>query len=837
MLRIALLVSILLCWVFPKHHWKSNFDELSPVHSPEEEKATFQLNDDLTVELVAAEPLVQSPVAIQFDADGRLWVVEMRGYMATIDAESENERNGRISVLEDTDADGRMDHSTVYLDSLIMPRALALVAGGVLVAENGALWFTKDTNNDLKADTKMLIDPNYTAGGLPEHAPNALWRGHDGWLYSAKGRIRYCFHQNRWQRDSTEFRGQWGMSHDDAGRLIYNYNWSQLHGDLVPPNYLSRNKNHKPTTGIDHGLTLDRRIYPIRPNRAVTRGYIPGTLDKDGRLLEFTSACSPFVYRGRLLPPHYWGNIFVAENAGNLVKRNVVSQNGFNITAYDPQPGREFMASTDERFRPVAFTSGPDGALYVADMYQGIVQHKAYMTPYLREQTLARKLDSPAHLGRIWRILPKNSSKPTPRKLSKVSQEELVATLSSADGWQRDMAQQLLIDNKHTEATAALKQLALEGKNPLGRMHALWTLHGLQRTSSDLLLSALKDPDPLVSNVALRLIEPMAKSDKNTQARLAVLLQNILPTAPLQQVLQMALSASVLDRPASHALLTDIITKYDTIPLLRDAVLSSLPHQEFIFLKKLWSLEIWQSRTPAREIFLEMLATAIARERNAAHISTLLAQIHQKKQVDWQEKAILTGLALGGNPSRPLPLANAPALLTTPRNEFNETQRAMLLAQFTWPGHAAVRRPSVAKQLLSPEDQKVFATGRQLYLSTCSGCHGTDGRGLSRFAPPLAGSEWVAGDEKKLALIMLHGMEGPLKVNNRLYDVPDILPVMPAHSTMDDGALTAILTYIRNEWGNQAGPVSKRLVGMTRITSQGRITPWTAKELEELEVK
>ena len=123
--------------------------------------------------------------------------------------------------------------------------------------------------------------------------------------------------------------------------------------------------------------------------------------------------------------------------------------------------------------------------------------------------------------------------------------------------------------------------------------------------------------------------------------------------------------------------------------------------------------------------------------------------------------------------------------------------------------------------------------GRQHYLTTCAGCHGSDGAGLNRFGPPLIESAWVLGDEKRLSLIVLHGMEGPLDVAGKLYDVPDILPVMPSHSVMDDGAIMAILTYIRNEWGNNAGPVSRGIVGKTRHTSQGRVVPWTAKELNQ----
>ncbi|MEO0333674.1 MAG: dehydrogenase, partial [Bacteroidota bacterium] len=264
-------------------------EDPSPVLTPAEEMATFQVEPGMTIQLVASEPMVQEPVVITFDEDGRLWVVEMRGFMPTISGDGEEQPVGRVSVLEDQDGDGQMDTSTVYLDSLVMPRALAVVQGGALIAERNSLWMTQDLDGDLQADTKTLIDADYASNGLPEHSDNGLWRGVDNWYYNAKSHFRYKLVDGEWQRDNTEFRGQWGLSHDDEGRLYYNYNWSQLHADLVPPNYFSRNVNHTSTSGIDEGLTLDRRIYPIRDNPAVNRGYIPGTLDEEGKLLEFTA--------------------------------------------------------------------------------------------------------------------------------------------------------------------------------------------------------------------------------------------------------------------------------------------------------------------------------------------------------------------------------------------------------------------------------------------------------------------------------------------------------------------------------------------------------------------
>ena len=809
--------------------------EPSPEHTPAEELSTFELSSGLKIQLVAAEPMVQDPVVITFDPDGRLWVVEMRGFMPDINGKGEHEPVGRVSVLEDTNYDGQMDVSTIYIDSLIMPRAIALVPGGALIAENESLWLTQDLNGDLHADTKTLLDSAYAGGPSPEHSGNGLWRNIDNWYYNARSIFRYHLIDGKWQRDSTEFRGQWGISHDDKGRLYYNYNWSQLHADLVPPNYLSRNKNHTPTTGIDHGLTIDRRIYPIRPNPAVNRGYIPGTLDKEGRLLEFTAACSPFFYRGTALPKEYYGNVFVCEPSGNLIKRNIVVEKELLLMAHDPTPGKEFLASTDERFRPVHLASGPDGALYVADMYRGLVQHGSYVTPYLREQTIKRKLFQPINRGRIWRIIPENWEPSRPKKLSDASLEELISTLSHPDGWYRDMAQRLLVERGDKTISKPLTDLALKGDNPLGRFHALWTMEGLNLIAPDLLFQLLVDRNPLVRTTAVRLLEPLANENKTVRLKLGEELLKILRNAPIEQILQITLAANILDQKISHQLLEGIAQRFDTSALIRDAVLSSLQNQEFAFLQRLWKSSFWQRHEPAKEIFLEMLTTSIVRKRDRTELSSLLSMLDVKDSFDWKEKAVLTGISIQGKNTKmkPIHLPSAPRILTRQDIKKERSLLDALIAMFEWPGHVADTNNVQTQNPLSESEQKHFVLGRQLYLTTCAGCHGTDGAGLNRFAPPLIGSDWVIGNKKRLVLLLLHGMEGPMEVNGKRYDAPDILPVMPAHSTLEDGSISSILTYIRNEWGHTAGPVSRGEVGKTRHTSQGRVAPWTAAELNK----
>jgi len=808
----------------------------SPEQTPQQSLGSFRIEPGLKIELVAAEPMVEDPVVCSFDEDGRLWVVEMRAYMATVDGEGEREPIGRVSVLEDTDDDGVMDRSTVYLDSLIMPRALAVSENGALVVWQEDLWMTRDLDGDLVADTRTLIDSTYASTTLPEHSPNGLWRGIDNWYYNAKSRFRYRLVDGQWKKDSTEFRGQWGMSHDDIGRLYYNYNWSQLHADLVPPNYLSRNKHHVPVTGIDYGLTLDRRVYPVRATPAVNRGYIPGILDEQQRLKEFTAACSPFVYRGTALPKKYYGNAFVCEPSGNLIKRNVVESEGLHLAALDPHPGKEFLASTDERFRPVHLAQGPDGALYVADMYRGLIQHKAYVTPYLREQTLSRKLVQPIHRGRIWRIVPENHKPPKNVKLSTLRSEELIPYLSHQDGWYRDMAQRLLVERKEKTVLLPLSELALKGDHMLGRFHALWTLEGLNQLHPDLLFPLLTDKDTLVRANALRLLEPFAASDKIIRRKLENVLLKHWSHAPLEQVLQIAFTAELLDQKVSNELLAGIATRYDTAALMREAILSSIGDRELAFMKHLLSLPEWKKRNPSREIFLEMLTSSIVKKRDASELKTLLAMLEVPVQTfSWRERSILTGMSIQGYSGRVLPvkLPAEPPILKRTGLPVPQTALQGLASLFEWPGSVTADTTVKAKNALNEKEKEQFALGRKFYLSSCSGCHGNDGAGMNRFAPPLQGSEWVLGDERRLALIVLHGIEGPLQVSGKRYAEPEILPVMPGHSTLDDRALAAILTYIRNEWGNQAGAVSGRTVGNTRLVNQGRVLPWTAEELND----
>jgi len=770
---------------------------ISPPLTPDEALDTFVLADsDIKIELVAAEPLVQDPVAMTFDEGGRLWVVEMIGFMADIDGTDELDKVSRISVLFDDDNDGRMDRSTIFLDSLVLPRAIAVVDGGVLVSENIPLWYVEDIDGDFKADKKTLVDPEYGGQGMPEHSANGLWRGMDNWYYNAKSKYRYRKIDREWVKEETEFRGQWGICHDDAGRLFYNYNWSQLHADLVPPNSLNQNENHTSSSGIDHGLTLDRKVFPIRSNTAINRGYVPGTLDENGSILEFASACGPLINRGYALPDSYHGDAFVCEPTANLIKQNKIFEDGFMLSAEGKYKDKEFLASTDERFRPISLASGPDGALYVVDMYKGIIQHGPYMTPYLREETLKRGLDKPVHMGRIWRISSKKKSKEKLPNLEKATTEELLVFLGDKNGWTRDMAQRLLVEKGVISIIPDLGRIVSDG-NPLAQLHALWTLEGLGNRDSKIFLTALQSRDPRVVQTGLRLLENRIPEEYETKKEIEKFIDANYDTAHPSLQMQLVFISRLLDKELAFETSKKFLKTFGHLPVARDVVMSGLQERELEMLGKLLADSEWGEYDQNREIFVEMLSTSIANSKSDKAI-TVLQNISEKirdSSKTWIKTAIANGTSLA-------------------KTAISEDQLA-----------------DNSNHKIKPE---LFAKGRQKYLNLCASCHGTAGEGMSRFAPPLKQSEWVIDDDQKLVMIMLHGMEGPVKVKGKEYAIPDILPNMPSFTTLQDADIAAIGTYVRNAWGHSETEVTRRTVSNIRFRTQGKITPWKASELDTL---
>src|SRR5687768_4513858 len=379
---------------------------------PEEALKKFHMPPGYRVELVASEPLVQEPVMINWDGEGRMWVVEMPGFMRDIEGTGERDPIGRIVVLEDTNKDGRMDKRTVFQDGLVLARSLRVLDRGVLVAEPPNLWLFQDTDGDLRADRKERVADQYgRREANVEHTENGLLWALDNRIHSSEGTTGLRLKNGKFEISQTLSRGQWGITQDDAGRMYRTTNESALHVDLVPAHYYVRHPNLLRTRGSYESLTGPNGelndVWPIRPTRGVNRGYQYGILRPDGTLARYTSVCAPTVFRGDRLPAELYGNVFVVDPTVNLVSRFILRDGPDGLVAekaYRDVRG-EFLASTDELFRPVNLSMGPDGTLYVVDMYRGIVEHKGYITEYLREYIVKHQLAQFTGRGRIYRIV------------------------------------------------------------------------------------------------------------------------------------------------------------------------------------------------------------------------------------------------------------------------------------------------------------------------------------------------------------------------------------------------------------------------------------------------
>ncbi|MGB0327518.1 MAG: DUF7133 domain-containing protein, partial [Akkermansiaceae bacterium] len=555
------------------------FDEIppSPVLNPKEALASFKLHEDFELSTVVHEPNVQSPLALRFDEEGRMWVVEMRGYMLDADGTGEADMVGRISIHEDTNGDGVYDKSSVFLDGLNQPRSIAFYKGGVLYGGHEKLYFVE--NNNGKAGKMMVIDEDYTQDANVEHRTNALMRGLDNWIYNAKSDARYREIDGKWVKDRTAFRGQWGMSQDNYGRLYYNQNWVGLEADQLLPNSLLRNRNYLLSRNHISRLSYRDKLYPARVTPGVNRGG-EGAIDDEGYLTAVTGSTGPVAYRGDQFPAEFRKVGLFCEPAANLVRLVHVGRDDGLAYGEHLMGEREFLASTDERFRPVNLFTAPDGTVYLIDMYHGIIQHKHYLTRYLREHIERRDLESYPQGGRIYRIKYKGNPRGPRPRMAGHRPKELVQFLSHTNGWWRDTAQRLIVDSGSAELAPALTALAQENETPFGQLHALWCLEGLGQLNEKAIRGGLASSNPFVVESAIRLSEFLP--EKNLVGLMPEF-QHLAKSKDL--VIQRELAASLGRVPSREALvlLKKVLIRNIDLAYFRELAISGLEGREAEF--------------------------------------------------------------------------------------------------------------------------------------------------------------------------------------------------------------------------------------------------------------
>jgi putative membrane-bound dehydrogenase-like protein len=562
------------------------FDSPAPVE-PEEAIATFEVLPGFKIEMVAHEPLVKDPIAFEWGPDGKLWVVEMGDYPVGVDGRGK--AGGVVRVLEDRNGDGFYETSTVFLDGLNFPTGVMPWRKGILISAAPDIIYAEDTTGDGKADVRKVLFTGFREGNQ-QHRVNGFEYGIDNWVYAANGdsggvirsiqtgrSVNISGRDFRFNPDTGEFetqagQTQFGRRRDDWGNWFGNNNPNWGWHYWLPEHYLPRNphlavRSSRQMLGNYPNAT---RIFPIsKPMQRFNWPDLGNTL---------TSANSPTPYRDELFGAEFETSLFVSEPEYNLVHREVLTKQGVTFTSRraEGEPDREFLASRDNWFRPCMIKTGPDGALYIADMYRLVIEHIEYGFPEMAERI---DLRAGADRGRIYRVYPENASlRPFPR-LDRMTTPELAAALETPNGWQRDTVQRLLVHAQDQAAVAPLKDLFQRSGSAKTRLHALGALDGLGAVSPGLIVTAMRDPHPAVREHAIRLSEPFLKQSGSAQelAALHDVLLQLVHDADERVRFQLAFTLGEWSDPRAGVALARLAGRDFKNPHLQTAIMSSAP--------------------------------------------------------------------------------------------------------------------------------------------------------------------------------------------------------------------------------------------------------------------
>lgn len=535
----------------------ADFSEKPPVKrlDPADEQKHFQLPPGFRIEPVLTDPLIEDPVGITFDGNGRMYVLEMRSYMRDADGSNSREPISRISRHEDTDGDGAYDKHSVFADKLVLPRiAFPLGDGELLVLETDKRDLDKltDTNDDGVADKREVFYPGYGRVTNMEWQPGGMTWALDNWLYTTYNpfRMRVAAGGKILREETEPNGGQWWSAQDNYGKVW----WVDGGGEIGPVNF---------QTPIVYGaFNVPDNFEPDFqvPNPATggisdMQGGMRRVRLPDGTLNHFTAASGVEIYRGHRMPPDMVGDLFFTEPVGRIVRRAKVVVTDGLTQLKNAYSGAEFVRSTDPLFRPVSITTGPDGALYLMDMYTGIIQDAQFVGPnsYLRKKVEQYQLDKQHNWGRIWRITYEGTApdRTRPRMYSETP-AQLVQHLTRPSGWWRDTAQKLLVLRRDKSVVPALRTMARSSDNQLARIHALWTLEGLDALDASLVRALMKSPDPKIRIQAIRASESLYKTGDKS---FATEYRNFLEDGDTDVVIQAMLTLNLHKVPDSGALI------------------------------------------------------------------------------------------------------------------------------------------------------------------------------------------------------------------------------------------------------------------------------------------
>jgi mono/diheme cytochrome c family protein/glucose/arabinose dehydrogenase len=481
---------------------------------PAEQAKRFWLPAGYRMDPILSEPDIEEPAQIAFDGNGRMFVLELRGYDQTLDGLDLTPPIGRISLHEDRDNDGTYERHSVFVDKLVFPRfVMPFGANTILAMESNAdeVWKYTDTNGDGAADKKDVFATNFGRAGNIEHQQSSLFWAMDNWLYSTVNSFRIRPTPQGLLREPTGANGaQWGVTQDNYGKVYFQAGASGIPGYFqFPIHYgnFSVSDQLEPNLNITWGAPI--LIGDIQAG-------LPATRLPDGSLIRSTAAAGNDVYRGHRLPADLVGDYLYGEVVARIVRRlKPVTTEGLT-QLQNAYPRSEFIRSLDPLFRPTDTATAPDGTIYIADMYRGIIEGAPWAKTgtYLRQKIDQYQLHKILGKGRIWRLTYDGMERDRrrPRMLDE-KPAQLVEHLSHPNGWWRDTAQQLLVLAQDKSVVPALQKLARGAHgNPYARFHALWTLEGLGALDGALVREQMKDRDPKMRIQAIRASETLYKA-------------------------------------------------------------------------------------------------------------------------------------------------------------------------------------------------------------------------------------------------------------------------------------------------------------------------------------
>ena len=822
----------------------------TPVHlDAKESMAKIEVPSKFKLDLVAAEPMVEEPVCMAWGPDGELYVAEMLTYMLDANARDEKTPKSRVIKLVDTNGDGKMDKRTVYLDQLTLPRAILVVDKKVIIGEPPNLWLCEDTDGDGIADKKDLLLDNFGKKEQNvEHMINGLQWTLDNWIYNGKSSIRYRYKDGKLIAGNVPFRGQWGHTTNNRGERFNTTNTVPVISDIVKTHYLQESEFARKHPHIYSSVRQDENYQDVFPMTGTldTQGGRGINRDKEGTLRQFTAVCGQAFFRGDRLGKELENTYWACEPVGRLIRGSKVEyKNGYNYIS-NLFEDAEFIASRDPLFRPVNAYTAPDGTLWFADMYRGIIQQGNWTREgsYLRKEIERRGFEKFVGKGRIYRLTNKDI-KPGPLpKFSTASTEELIAALGHPNGWWRDEAQKLLILRNKEESVELLKKNLETSDNEWSRVHSLWALEGLGAWNKDLALKMVQDPSEEVVLSALRASDALI--DDSDSAFIEELTKES-PTDTIAITAQKLMSLSLYQQGnASRKGMTQRVLatlgKNHGSEVVAKSVLITLNSTEALSLLKEISGD---AKFTKQEHFLpQYLSLYIVSNAQAKQVEEYLELIAVADKTFG--KSLLKGLTVGnsyvGPKMRPIPLPliklkkQPKALAEIKAAKYSSVELSPLHGCLTWPGEAKFAN-SVSLRPLNKKEMELFAQGQSIYTSLCIGCHGGDAKGIAipggemTMAPPLAGSARVNDKSARpFVEILLKGLTGPIDGKN--YPGP-----MAAMGNNDDQWIAAISTYVRRSFGNTAEPVTIAETAKIRGWSKKREKPYTIEELTLSKIK